>query len=327
MRVVVIGGTVFIGRSLVDQLHAAGHEVLVVHRGQHEPDDLAPVEHLHVDRAALGEARDELAKFRPDVLIDNMAMTRTAAQIVVDAVDPGVRLVVTSSIDVYRAYGALMAGTLTDAVPFDETAPVRAERYPYKDVMPEYEKLDVEEVFLARGGTVCRLPMVYGEHDGQRREEPILRRVRAKRDRIPVGCGTWLPGRGYVHDIARGLMLVAEHDDVGGEIFNLGEERATPMGLLAAQILAAAGAEHIELVRVPDDALPEDLDILGFVGQHLNADASKARRVLGYTDTDPDEALRRTVAWHLANPPDEEDTDFSADDAALDRAIVPDPAG
>jgi len=320
MRVVVLGGTVFIGRSLVDQLHAAGHDVLVVHRGEHEPADLAPVQHLHVDRAALGDdagARAAFGEFAPDVVIDNMAMTKRSAQVVVDAFPGDVRFVVTSSIDVYRAYGGLMSGTLTDAVPIPETAPVRAERYPYKDVMPEYDKLDVEDVFLARGATVCRLPMVFGEHDGQRREEAILRRVRAGRDRIPVGSGAWLPGRGYVHDIARGLLLAAEHDDVGGEIFNLGEERAVPAGLLARQILTAAGADHIELVRVPDDKLPPDLELFGAVGQHLNADTSKARRRLGYTDTDPDVALRQTVEWHLAHPPAEEDADFSADDAAL----------
>ena len=39
--------------------------------------------------------------------------------------------------------------------------------------------------------TALRLSMIYGEHDGQRREEFILRRVRAWR-RIPIGAGTSL---------------------------------------------------------------------------------------------------------------------------------------
>jgi len=326
MRVTVLGGTVFIGRSLVKQLHDAGHDVMVVHRGEHEPDELAPVEHLHVNRQELASVRDELAAFRPDVVVDMICMTGKGAENAVNAFAPDTAHVVISSIDTYRAYGGLLSGTITDAIPFDEQAPVRSEKYPYPDVMPDYEKLDVEAVYLDRAGAVCRLPMVYGEHDGQRREEPILRRVRNKRDRIPTGCGTWLTSRGYVHDVALGIVRVAElmaarDTSVRGEIFNLCEAQSVPMGLLAREILAAADASHVELVRVPDDKLPEDLDILGPVGQHLVADSSKARRVLGYGDTDRAEALRRTVAWHLANPPEGDDPGFAADDEALTAAV------
>jgi hypothetical protein len=38
--------------------------------------------------------------------------------------------------------------------------------------------------------------------------------------------------------------------------------------------------------------------------QHLLFDASKARRVLGWTETDPLIALRASVDWHLAHPPE-----------------------
>ena len=46
-----------------------------------------------------------------------------------EAVPPGDdrRLVVLSSMDVYRAYGSLHAGAVSDAVPLDETSPVRTE--------------------------------------------------------------------------------------------------------------------------------------------------------------------------------------------------------
>jgi hypothetical protein len=45
--------------------------------------------------------------------------------------------------------------------------------------------------------------------------------------------------------------------------------------------------------------------------------SSKARDLLGWTETDPHEALHRSVAWHLANPPRDADADFTADDRAL----------
>jgi hypothetical protein len=54
--------------------------------------------------------------------------------------------------------------------------------------------------------------------------------------------------------------------------------------------------------------------------QHLLVDSSKARDLLGWEETDPHEALRRSVAWHLANPPPDASDDFSADDRAFDGA-------
>ena len=37
MKVMMIGGTIFIGRELSKQLVEAGHEIAFLHRGDHEP--------------------------------------------------------------------------------------------------------------------------------------------------------------------------------------------------------------------------------------------------------------------------------------------------
>ena len=50
MRIIVLGGTRFIGRASVEELVRAG-TVLVVHRGETEPADLVDVRALHVARA------------------------------------------------------------------------------------------------------------------------------------------------------------------------------------------------------------------------------------------------------------------------------------
>jgi len=321
MKVLVIGGTVFIGRAVVSELVEAGHDVCVVHRGEHEPDDLPRVAHIHVDRANLSSKRDDVDAFTPDAVWDNFAMFKSHAQGTLEALGTDRRYVVTSSMDVYRAYGGLHTGKTTDAVPVDETSPVRPERYPYRGQFPgmdDYDKLDVEETYLETGATILRLPMVYGPHDGQRREEFVLRRVRAKRERIPVGSGMWLGTKGFVGDIARGMRLAIE-SGVRGEIFNLGETRTHPAGLWSQMILDAAGSKA-ELVRVPDEKLPDDLGLTGAVPQHLLVDSSKARRALGWSDTEPADALKVSVEWHLTNPPAESSDDFTADDTALAAA-------
>ena len=324
MRVVVLGGTRFIGRAIVEDLAAAGHELLLVHRGVLEPDGMPEAQHLHVERADLPDHRDELASFRPDAAIDCRALTRADAETALAALPPDLRLVVISSIDVYRAFGALNEDRETDAVPLDEGSPVRPTRYPYRGQaggIDDYDKLDVEDVYLPRDATSLRVPMVYGEHDYQRREELILRRVRAGRKQIPVGAGMWFACRGYVRDVARGARLALESPVAAGEVLNLCEDRTFSMGMWVRMILDAAGWDA-ELVRVQDDLLPEDLKPTGTMTQHIAASARKARALLGWTTSDPAATLRTTVAWHLANPPPDSDLDFGADDRALAGAVA-----
>ncbi len=323
MKILVIGGTVFIGKRTVRLLKEAGHDVAVFHRGTHEPDDLTDVTHIHGDRRELDGSKDDLKAFAPDVVWDNMAMFKTDAEQVVSVFGDNVRYVMTSSMDVYKAYGSLHHGIATEPIPSDEEAPVRPERYPYRGQFPgmdDYDKLDVEEVYLAKGATVLRWPMCYGPNDGQRREWYVLGRVHAGRKRIPVGSGSWLSTKGFADDIANGSKLAIENESVRGEIFNLGEKLIYPYGQWTQMILDAAGSDA-ELVRVPDDKLPEDLGLTGVVPQHFVCDTTKARQVLGYTDTDHMEALKTTVAWHLANPPQNTPTDFSGDDEVLALAV------
>jgi nucleoside-diphosphate-sugar epimerase len=162
--------------------------------------------------------------------------------------------------------------------------------------------------------------MVYGERDYQRREDPVLRRVRAGRAKIPVGAGTWLWTRGYVRDVAAGVRLALESEATVGEVLNLGESRTWSMLLWARHVLEATGSTA-ELVRVPDVLLPDDLEQLGSIAQHLLFDSAKARDLLGWEETDPHEAIRRSVAWHLAHPPEDASDDFSEDDRALAAAM------
>lgn len=326
MRVLMLGGTRYIGKRAVQTLVGRGHEVGVCHRGEAEPDDLpGGVTHLHFDRKELPARKDEVAAFAPDAVVDCLAMTPEGADQALAAIPTGIRAVVLSSQDVYRAFGSINVGAITDEVPVDETSPVRTERFYYRGVMPggdDYSKLEVEDRFLARGGISLRLPMVYGEGDGQRREEFILRRVRAGRERIPAGTGSALLPRGYVGDVAEAIALAVEVPGIEGEVFNVNETRSAPMGMWAQQILDAAGSKA-ELVRVPDEELPPDLGILAAIPQPFMASNEKARTVLGWTETDALKALAASVTWHLAHPPvypEGADPGFDADDAALAKA-------
>jgi UDP-glucose 4-epimerase len=325
MRVVIIGGTRFIGRRTTEALVRRGDEVLVVHRGVAEPQDWVPCRHLHIDRRQFSLVADQVRAFAPDAVVDTLAMTRTDVDAVLPHL-PEVPLVLLSSMDVYRAYELALAGQAGIPVPLDEDSPLREGRYPHRGTDPglegydldmdNYDKLDVEPLYLQRGAIVLRLGMVYGEGDVQQREEFILRRVRGGRRRIPIGEGTWRWTRIYVGDVARAVLAALDTPEATGQVFNVGESTTPTMREWVDQILAAANHDA-ELVTVPADVLPSDLIMTGRVPQDLLASSGKAYRVMGWQPSDQAVAVRRSVRWHLAHPPARPDTDFTVDARAL----------
>jgi nucleoside-diphosphate-sugar epimerase len=313
--IAVLGGTRFIGAATLEELLEHGHEVLVVHRGETERDDLPTVEHAHLDRHDVDVLRTTLRDFGAQVVVDTCAYTRADADDLVAAVDDEVRLVVLSSQDVYRQFHRLRTGAPSvDPLPLDEDAPLRSgsERYLFRgEVRPagvgaagmeDYENLDVEEVVLPHGATVLRLALVYGERDPMRREEFVLGQVRAGADRIEVGAGTLLWTRCWVRDVARAVRLACERDAAAGLPLNVGERRTVPVLAWVRAILDVAGHD-VPVDILPDDALPAGLRWTGARSQHVLADSSRARRVLGWEDRDLHTAVRASVTWHLANPP------------------------
>jgi nucleoside-diphosphate-sugar epimerase len=72
MRMLVLGGTVFLGRHLVGSAVAAGHEVTLFNRGRHNADLFPDVEKLRGDRDS---DVSSLAGRRFDSVIDTSAYT------------------------------------------------------------------------------------------------------------------------------------------------------------------------------------------------------------------------------------------------------------
>jgi len=321
----VLGGSMFIGRRIVERLHERGDEVLVAHRGRTEPKDWVPVQHLHVARTDLEQYAAEIDAFAPEAVVDSYALTASDVHAVRDLLT-GLPAVVLSSQDVYEAYSALTSGRGGVPVPYAEDAELRTERYPYRgkgfpNVPEDYEKLDVERLWLERGATVLRLARVYGPHDDQRREEFMLRRIRAGRVRIPVGPATLRWSKVHVDDVATAVLVALDTGSAAGQPVNIAESEAVPMRDWMRQIAAAAGAE-VEFVQVPDAALPADLALTGAIAQDMYAAVDRARDLLGWSVSDPEQRVHDSVWWHLHHPPQSSwtDAETDADEAALAQA-------
>ena len=325
MKILVIGGTKFIGRRVVEQLHARGDEVAVIHRGQTEPDDFVPVLHIHADRQQIEQHASVIRGFHPDAIVDGNALTGADVD-AVTSVLPDVPTVVLSSQDVYRAITALRSGECVSPLPLDEDAELRQERYPYAgrgyaDVPDDYDKLDVEERWLPRGAVVLRLPMVYGTRDDQQREAPILRRALNGSNEIPMGAGTLLWTRAHVDDVASAVLAALDSRAADGLAVNIGEDRTFPIKAWFQQILDAAKSECV-LVDVADRDVPHDLSLSKNHAQHMLASVQRARALLDWRASSPLLRVEQSVTWHLANSQFEPWTveEHEADLAAISRA-------
>ena len=161
MNLLVIGGTKFIGRAVVERAVELGHEVAIFHRGETEPEDLVDVLHIHGDNLEIADCIDAIKSFEPDAVVDTTQGEAARTQAVVDALTGVVdRYVLVSSIDVYLAYGRLH---LTEpgphvAVPITEESELRT--LPGLGHTEEIDNLYIEIVGLAQNElpvTITRL--------------------------------------------------------------------------------------------------------------------------------------------------------------------------
>lgn len=324
MRILVLGGTTFIGRAISRALLAHGHELALAHRGRTEPAELARAIHIHTDRADLPRHRDAIARFGPDAVVDSYALTRRDAELATRAVAVGIPAVVLSSQDVYEAFDGFVTGEVRAPVPVREDAQLRSRRYLYRHAPPpgvpaEYEKIDVETVWSERGALILRLPMVYGPGDPQCREGFVLRRIAAGRRVIPVGAGNLLWSRVHVEDVGAAVVAAFGLPSVPSTIMNLGEPSTGSIRQWMEQIASAAGAA-IEFARVTEAALPPDLMLTKAHPQHVLADVRLAEKRLGWAPVAARMRVADSVRWHLRHRTASAWTE--ADAAADERALL-----
>jgi nucleoside-diphosphate-sugar epimerase len=161
-NVLVIGGTRFIGKLLVQRLLGAGHRVTLATRG-YAPDPFgARIDRIRVDRRNELAMRKAFAGCVPfDIVFDQMCYNPLDAAIAVRTLaGKARRYVMTSTIDVYRVLGYGRGAALLESDLAVEAQPIDT-RYPWHDPARATEcyvagKVQAE-AYLVRDGS---LPLV-----------------------------------------------------------------------------------------------------------------------------------------------------------------------
>ncbi len=338
MRILLIGGNGFIGQFAVAALKQQGHTLGMFHRGTSGAP--SGVDEIRGDRHQLNASAQELRRFAPDVVIDLVMSSGPQAKELMN-IFRGVarRVVMLSSIDVYRAIGVFHgteSGPLQE-VPLTEESELRRNLHPYpaesvqllRKIFPwvtdDYDKIPGERTVMndpELPGTVLRLPMIYGPGDRLHRFYPVVKRIADGRDHIifSEALAAWRSPRGYVENVAAAIALATTDDHAERRIYNVCEE--PPFSELEwARKIAGEMQWKGQFVVLPAERTPRHLLKFGNVAQHWTASSVRVRRELGYEEPVAiEDAIRQTIRWERENPPaDTSPTqfDYVAEDAAV----------
>jgi len=327
LRILIIGGTRFTGRPLIQQLINNGHEVTLFHRGQTGHGVCAEATTILGDRKKLLNFREHFQRLKLDVAVDMIPYTKEDAASFMETMH-GVakRVVALSSIDVYLAYGRIHRTEPGPPVPvpLSENSPLRQTDQPEG---PAYDKLAVEKIVMGVSdlpGAILRLPAIYGPHDHMHRLYPYLKRMDDKRPAILLNerMATWCFSRGYVENVSAAIALAIENERSAGEIYNVADSETLPEQEWIRAIGRVVGWKG-DVISVSECDLPKHLQTNTNWEQDWKVDTSKIRSELGYHEPlGREEALRRTLEWERANPPitiDPQAFDYAGEDEALRR--------
>jgi 2'-hydroxyisoflavone reductase len=302
-RALVIGGNLFIGRALVEELLERGDDVVIMHRGKGTPFDKR-VGEIQCDRNDVAAVRKALSGKRFDVVYDNVydwERGTTAEQVsaaAIAAADGLSRYVFTSSIAAYPPGGEY--DERDPLVPSDFPLPYAAQKAASERALFELHRQRGIPV------TTTRPAFIYGPHNPFDREAFFWDRMLAGRPIIVPEDGLRTMQWVHVRDVAHAAVLAATKDVAVGHAYNLASY--PPVTQIAyVQLLASIAGRHADLVHVPREHIQRAGGELFapplYFGVFLDIPpitvrVDRVRSELGLELTPLEKGLRETYDWY-----------------------------
>ena len=325
MRVLVLGGTVFLGRHVVEAALARGDEVTIFNRGRHGVDLYPEAERLVGDRDGDLSA---LARGEWDVVVDTSGyfprQVRASAEALAGRVG---RDAFVSSTSVYADHSR--AGTREDA-PVNEVPEGAPEELSTPELYGGYQALAeraAEEALPGRALAV-RAGLIVGPHDTTNRFTYWVTRLARGGEVLAPEPRTQQVQLVDARDLAAWILACAERG-VAGTFNATGPAEPLTLGEMLERIRAAVGSDA-ELVWAGERFLVDagvepyadlplwlaptvDPDWAGFLG----VDVSRAVAA-GLAFRPLEETVRDTLAWAEREPAPAKESGVPVPPAGLD---------
>ncbi len=326
MNCLVIGGTGYIGRTLVAELLKSGHSVTVLHR-RPEHGLGRRVKNIVADRNDGQAMKNALAGKKFEAVFDHVydwERGTTAAHVECTArtVGPNLhRYIFMSSV---AAYGDGLNHHEGDALAPDDAPDlyVRNKAMSERALFRLHQRIGLPVVTL-------RPPYVYGPGNRMYREAFFWDRLRHGRVIILPGDGRRLMQFVYVKDLVRAALIALNEPNAVGHAFNI----ANPRPLAQAEVveaLAAVAKKPVNFVRIPREyILRKGGHPMGprlYFGYYYDMPpitqvTAKAQRVLKFKATEFSAGLKETYKCYLKGSGFPE-PDYTFEDALMKNAPV-----
>ncbi len=323
-RILVIGGTQFIGRQLVTELLHMGHDVSILHRRSNHPFGKR-VHNLVADRNDPVSVRRALGAMRFDAVYDNVydwehgttaAQVEATAQIFDGKVS---RYVFMSSV---AAYGDGLNHHEGDALAPDDhpNAYSRNKAMSERALFRMHQRTGLPVVTL-------RPPFVYGPGNPYYREAFFWDRFRAGRAVILPSEGHRLMQFIFVKDLVELAIKALELRNAAGHAFNTANPRAITQHELVLCLARVAGVKEPNIVSVPRELIHraggQALGDKLYFGYYFDVPAitqivTKAQRMLAFRPTEFEIGLKATYR-HFLKERGFPKPDYAFEDELLNR--------
>jgi 2'-hydroxyisoflavone reductase len=241
LRLLVLGGTKFLGRAVTEAALERGHELTLFNRGKTNAELFPEVEQLHGDRKT---DLSLLAGRTWDAVIDTSGYIPADVRASAEQLRESRRYVFVSSVSVYADFSAGPTEASTTAelgdMPADELAPDSSNYGPLKALA----EAEVEQVF-GDGALIVRPGLIVGPHDPTGRFTYWARRLGRGGEVLAPGPPDRLAQFVDVRDLADWILTGVEQGLSG--TFN-----ATNEGVPWGELLAGA-----DVTWVSDEFLQE----------------------------------------------------------------------
>lgn len=288
MDVLVLGGTYFIGKVLVELLMPVANSVWILNRGTRSVS--GKVGQISANRHNLADMKGALFGKKFDVVFDISGYTENDVAIATEALGRRFgQYVFCSSIAVCKQLPIYWP--ITEA--HQKCDSVQDNKY-------GYDKLTAEQHLFAYGKenkipiTVVRPVYVYGPNDYSGRLDYFFERISKNAQIVVAGNGENIIQFGYVYDLCNAMISMMGKKIAFGEAFNVSGIELVSVNQLIGLISSIMCTEAKVLYGVSSE------DSSPITSSHRFADIGKARDILRIIpETRLFDGLTKTYQWWL----------------------------